>query len=312
MRNGIEHFNKLENFKRCVLLFDSAGCNAKYEMRKTIDALRRISEQFISDVHEINLDGGIEKLKLVSSTDLVFNLCAGLNGDFSTEYCIPKTLETRDIAYTGCSSTTFLLSLPKSRCLAKLKRKGVAIPERISVRELRNQSSSERFVLKHEYQHGFCFERGTIGIFASDLLSYVGGLSSHKLFVERFVEGDEFRVLALHLSNRCLYGFARITKTHARPRGNAEPAQPPSGPAGLHHSLDVLSQYFRSPQIVAYDFIFSDRPVLIDVNPNPGWSDSGYLNACLESIGMAKEELIYRLFLAAQNRQRSVGKFCPG
>ena len=308
---------------------DPPDLNAEFDADETISV---IEEAIRGGGHETVRIGSarqlLERLHTRDAVDIVFNIAEGLEGR-NRESQVPILLEMLRVPYVGADGLTLGLTLDKVLTKKVLIAEGIPTPRFVEVQDPEQPWQADLHFplivkLRHEGSSKGLNDRSLVDTM-DELQRQVRWLiTTYKqpsLFVEEFIEGEEFTVALIGNEPPEVYPVVQITLdgetdlgrkfyTFAYLRAGADYLCPAPIDAALAQRLQELA--LRTYRLVeCRDFGRVDfrvdrqgRPYVLEINPLPSLSTADVFPRVAQAKGMTYPQIINRILDAALIRHR--------
>jgi D-alanine-D-alanine ligase len=261
--------------------------------------------------------------------DVVFNLFEGLPDQGTTEAFVAGLLEWSGVPFTGSPFTTLTMARSKHLCKYLFRGAGLPTPDFMvveSVPVLECPLPWPVIVKPAQEDASVGLDQGSVVVNRSALNDRVASLLKNygsPVLVEEFIDGRELNVSMIEAPKLRILPVSEVLFTPNgpgywpiitydakwRPGSRDYEATPPQYPAQVEPSLaktldKVARQAFRLLGCRDYarcDFRIhpSGQPYLLEVNPNPDFSDLAGLAGSLKSAGLTHAEFTCNLVKGA-------------
>jgi D-alanine-D-alanine ligase len=306
--------------------------------QQVVEAVRDVSDILTGAGYVVNQLGlGTNPQPLLDGLtdlrpDVVFNLFEGLPDQGITEAFVAGLLEWSGVPFTGSPFATLTLARSKHLCKYLFRGAGLPTPDFMVVEEMPVSECRLPWpviVKPAQEDASVGLDQGSVVVDQSALNDRVAHLLKNygsPVLVEEFIDGRELNVSMIEapklrllpvsevLFTRDGPGFWPIVTYDAkwRPGSRDYEATPPQYPAQVEPNLakmlnEIARQAFRLLGCRDYarcDFRVhpSGQPYLLEVNPNPDFSDLAGLAGSLKSAGLTHAEFTCNLVKSALMR----------
>lgn len=314
---------------KVLVLHSDVPPEAPAEDQDTLIAAAAVSRALISRGHQAPLMAFVPDLNALGARlaaerpDVVFNLVEGIEGKGRLAYIAPRLLTELGVPFTGSGADVLIATGDKPAAKRLMRKTGLPTPD-WSEPPAWEGLTSGRWIVKSADEDaslglddGAVVEADKVPERAEDCAGRFGG----PWFAERFVDGREFnisvleqagapRVLPLaemtfeHWPAGCprIVGYvakwddASFESVKTVRRFGVEEHEP-----GLARDLRMLSELawnlFGCRGTARIDFRVNaeSRPLILEVNPNPGIAPDAGLAAAAAAAGLAYADLIERI-----------------
>jgi len=295
---------------KCTILTDTSALGNNICYLNTINKIEQIIKKNITqNISVLDIKGKLDELDIITKlkSNVVFNLAVSLEKDFSLEYKVVEKLEMMKIPYTGTNSKILKLCSSRLNVKSILEINQIKTPKIIMINKINNHINEINnynnvlIVLKPIFEHSVK-KINIIGVPFSNIRYY--NIKEIGCFlIEKFIGGNEYRVLSVNLLDKNFIGIIRITNNYRKYVGKVI-TDSHEYYRILKNITIKLNEIFFDPEIIAYDIIIDRNNTLyvIDINPNPGLSDKGFFYEGLFSANVSYNNFITSLLINALNK----------
>jgi len=265
--------------------------------------------------------------------EAVFNLFEGTGEDGSSEAMMASLLENADLAFTGSPAFALSLARDKFRCKRLFQGAGLATPNFtvLSSPALPAIALRRPLIVKPALQDASIgLDHNSVVTNRAELVSKARSLLKSygpPVLVEEFIDGKEFEVSIVERGGRRLLAVGEVRFTNElrwrivtysakwRPGSRDDLATPVSHPAVVSASVrrrlyalalaafDLLGcrDYARADIRLGRD----EKPMLLEMNPNPSYHPSAGFVKSLTSMGLTHSQCTVGLLEAALARRNA-------
>jgi D-alanine-D-alanine ligase len=328
-------------FNEPVLAANHPDADSEHEVFETVESV----EKHLSDAGYIVRQLGVQRDPRVlvdelqrERPDVVFNLFEGLADQYDTEAYVAGLLEWMGIPYTGSPCQTLCLARSKHLTKHLLRGAGLPTPEFFTVEESPAPDCPIDWpviVKPAEQDASIGLDQNSVVTDQEQLnerVAYLLQTYGASVLVEQFIRGREFNVGLIEAPDLQVLPIGEILFTDEDPNfwpivtydakwkpGTRDyESTPPRYPAAVAPRLaerigDLAKKAFRLLGCRDYarvDFRVkaTGKPYILEVNPNPDFSDVAGLAGGLASAGLTHAQFAVELVQAALTRGRNAGR----
>jgi len=320
---------------KVLVLHSDVPPDAPAEDQDTLAAARAISEALISRGHDAPLapftdpksDAALRSLIAAQAPDMVFNMVEGIGGQGRLAYLAPQQLDRVGIPYTGTGAEALIVTGDKPAAKRLMRNHGLPTPDWSEPPHWEGLMGGRWIVKAAEEDASLglddaaVVDASTVAVRAEACARRYGG----RWFAESFVDGREFNIGVIEQDGAPrVLPMAEMTFEHwpaDRPRivgyvakwddASIESRQTvrrfgvEEREPGLAHELKTLSErawiLFACRGTARVDFRVDGlgRPLILEVNPNPGIAPDAGLVAAAARAGLTYADLIERIVTEA-------------
>jgi D-alanine-D-alanine ligase len=319
---------------KVLVLHSDVSPDAPPEDQDTLAAAQAIAKALISRGYEARMAvfvPDLEKLRAEiarHAADVVFNLVEGIEGKGRLAYVAPRLLDEIGVPYTGTGAEALIATGDKPFSKRLFREAGIPTPDWSEPPDWNGLYADARYIVKA------ADEDASVGLDDASVVAgsevraradLCAGRFGGPWFAERYVDGREFNVSVLEAkggprvlpmaemtfeewpeSRPRIVGYIAkwddrsFESTRTVRRFGVEEHEPELALA-LHHYSECAWSLFKLKGTARVDFRVDEvgKPLVLEVNPNPGIApDAGFVAAAARG-GLSYAELIERIVRAA-------------
>lgn len=319
---------------RILVLHSDVPPDAPPEDQDTIIAAGAVSEALASRGHVAPMAAFVPELERLGALitrhvpDVVFNLVEGIDGKGLLAYRAPEMLGHLGVAYTGTGAQALVLTNEKPRTKRRLREAGLPTPDWAEPPEWQGLDDGRWIVKSADEDASVGLEDASVvsGDGVRARAAACGARFGGPWFAERYIDGREFNIAVLEedggprvlpmaemtfeewpTDRPRIVGYiakwddASFESTRTVRRFGVEEHEP-----GLARDLRSLAERawtlfgLRGTARVDFRVDAAGRPLILEINPNPGIAPDAGFAAAAARAGMSYAELIERIVLAAK------------
>ena len=319
---------------KVLVLHSDVPPDAPPEDQDTLAAAQAIAKALISRGYQARMAAffpDLEKLRAEIAgyaADVVFNLVEGIEGKGRLAYVAPLLLDEIGVPYTGTGADALIATGDKPLSKRLFREAGIPTPDWSEPPDWNGLYADARYIVKA------ADEDASVGLDDASVVTgsevraraeLCAGRFGGPWFAERYVDGREFNVSVLQeRDGPCVLPMAEMTFEEwpaGRPRIVGYTAKwddasfestrtvrqfgfedrEPELALALRHYSQCAWSLFKLKGTARVDFRVDEagKPLVLEVNPNPGIApDAGFAAAAARG-GLSYAELIARIVLAA-------------
>jgi D-alanine-D-alanine ligase len=319
---------------KVLVIHSDVSPDAPPEDQDTLFAARAISQALISRGYEAPMAAFLPDLEKVRALvahhapAVVFNMVEGIEGKGRLAYIAPLLFDEIGVPYTGTGAEALIATGDKPLSKRMFREAGLPTPDWSEPPNWNGLYDDARYIVKS------ADEDASVGLDDSSVVAgrdvparaeLCAGRFGGPWFAERYVDGREFNVSVLEESGgpRVL-PIAEMTFEEwpaARPRIVGYTAKwhdrsfestgtvrrfgveerEPGQALALRHYSECAWDLFKLRGTARVDFRMDEagRPLVLEVNPNPGIAPDAGFAAAAASAGLSYADLIERIVMAA-------------
>ncbi|MEM2910487.1 MAG: hypothetical protein QXO01_05435 [Nitrososphaerota archaeon] len=312
--------------------FDQDDYLAVDELKAALSCINDYEFYYI-DEHDKMLE---ELIRLRPYYHIVLNLCdEGFNNDPLMEMHIPAILDVLNMRYTGAGPRCLSYCYDKSLVKSVAKDMGIPVPKSVLINDLKDLDSIHvdfPLIVKPNFgDNSFGITYNSIvwtWYELNDRIRWMRGVLKYKrpIMLEEYIHGDDISVgIVGNPPNDYIFlpiikedysglpdGLPRICCYEAKWMKGTPYDVVKSVRAELSSGLNELIQNwckmlferFECRDYARFDWRLSKdgTPMLLEVNPNPGWVWDGHLNKMASLANISYPELLRMIISAAERR----------
>jgi D-alanine-D-alanine ligase len=316
---------------KVLVLHSDVPPEAPPEDQDTLIAAEAIAEALISRGHEAQLAAFVaDRLRALIAArapEVVFNLVEAIEGKGRLAYLAPQMLDEIGVPYTGTDAEALIATGDKPRAKRLFRKAGIPTPDWSEPPGWEGLAEGRWMVKADDEDASLGLDDAAV-VDASAVRARADACTARyggHWFAERYVDGREFNVSVLeeNAGPRVLpipemtfedwpedrprivgYGakWAEHTFDYTRTvRAFGVEAREPELARALRDLSERAWTLFGLKGTARVDFRVDEtgRPLVLEVNPNPGIAPDAGLAAAAERAGLSYAELIERIVLAA-------------